>query len=193
MSNTTTVQVQPHWPKRLITDLSNSEQSFTALALGLSEPQLNWQPDASSWSIGQILDHLRITNESYLPPISTALSNAPHSPVDEIHPGLLAAFFLRKFVEPSADTRAVPAPGKIKPHSHVGTEVLALFLSVNESTRHLIIRARDANVNRLRFWNPLVPGIRFTVGTGLQIIASHERRHLLQAERVKNSLNFPAN
>lgn len=191
MSNTTTEQVQPHWPNRLIAELSNSDQSFTALALGLSEPQLNWQPDSSSWGIGQILDHLRITNESYLPPLSAALSNAPHSPVEEIHPGFFGAFFLRKFVEPSTETKPVPAPGKIKPHSRVGTEVLALFLSINESTRHLIIRARDANVNRIRFWNPIVPGIRFTVGTGFQIIASHERRHLLQAERVKNSANFP--
>ena len=47
------------------------------------------------------------------------------------------------------------------------------------------------NVNRIRFWNPFIPGIRFTVGTGLQIIVGHERRHLLQAERVLHSPSFP--
>src|SRR5438034_492209 len=47
------------------------------------------------------------------------------------------------------------------------------------------------NVNRIRFWNPFIPGTRFTVGTGLQIIVGHERRHLLQAERVLHSPSFP--
>jgi hypothetical protein len=46
-------------------------------------------------------------------------------------------------------------------------------------------------VNRIRFWNPFVLGLRFTVGTGFQIIASHGRRHLLQAERVRDSADFP--
>src|SRR5215469_8329081 len=45
--------------------------------------------------------------------------------------------------------------------------------------------------NRVRFWNPFLPGLRFTVGTGFEIIARHERRHLLQAERVLGSTNFP--
>ena len=46
------------------------------------------------------------------------------------------------------------------------------------------------NQRQLRFeslGNPLVPGLRFTVGTGLQIIAS-----LLQAQRVRDSNWLPA-
>jgi hypothetical protein len=36
-----------------------------------------------------------------------------------------------------------------------------------------------------------VPLVRFTVGTGLQIIARHNHRHLLQAERVIDLPDFP--
>jgi len=59
------------------------------------------------------------------------------------------------------------------------------------SCREIMVRARAKNVNRIRFWNPFIPGIRFTVGTGFQITVGHERRHLLQAERVLHSPSFP--
>jgi hypothetical protein len=47
------------------------------------------------------------------------------------------------------------------------------------------------NVNRIRFKNPFIPGLRFSVGTGLEVLSAHERRHLLQAERVRALSDFP--
>ena len=66
--------------------------------------------------------------------------------------------------------------------------MLRPFGRSNQAVRGIIRPAAVHNVNRIRFKNPFIPGIRFTVGTGLQIICSHERRHLLQARRVKQSL-----
>jgi hypothetical protein len=45
--------------------------------------------------------------------------------------------------------------------------------------------------NRVRFKNPFVPLLRFTVGTGLMVINAHDRRHLWQAERVQVAPGFP--
>ena len=47
-------------------------------------------------------------------------------------------------------------------------------------------------VNRIRFKNPFIPMLRFTMGTGFEIVSKHQSRHLLQAERVRESVNFPA-
>src|SRR5260221_10519529 len=52
-------------------------------------------------------------------------------------------------------------------------------------------RARNFDVNRVRFTNPFIPLIRFTVGTGLEILSKHERGHLLQAERIWKNSDFP--
>jgi hypothetical protein len=54
-----------------------------------------------------------------------------------------------------------------------------------------VSRAAAHDVNRVRFGNPFLPLIRFTVGTGLQIVARHNHRHLLQAERVRQLGEFP--
>jgi hypothetical protein len=183
--------VAPNWVTRLSFELSANDQNARALAAGLTNEQLNWPPAPGSWSIGQCLEHLCITNEAYLPAISAALEGKPDAPVEEITPGWFGGWFIRNFVEPSPGGKRVPAPSKINPKVSVDGGVLDRFLASNKSCQELILRSRSKGVNTIRFWNPLVPGIRFTAGTGLQIISSHERRHLLQAKRVRDSASFP--
>jgi hypothetical protein len=169
--------IAPAWPARLAFELSANDQTAQTLVAGLTEEQLNWQVSAGAWSVGQCLEHLCVTNEAYLPRIVSALEGQPDSPTEQITPGAFGGWFIRNFVEPSPTTKRVSAPRKIRPGSRVGLSVIDRFLSGNKAYRELIVRARAKDVNRIRFWNPLVPGIRFTVGTGLEIITGHERRH----------------
>jgi DinB superfamily len=175
---------------RLAFELSGNDQTAQALVAGLSEEQLNWQPTAGAWSVGQCLEHLCITNEAYMPPMSAALQGQPDAPVEEIRPGWFSRWFLKSFVEPSPNARRVPAPRKIRPGMRVSAGVVERFLASNKACRELLVRSRSKDVNRIRFWNPLVSGVRFTVGVGFEIIASHEQRHLLQAQRVRDAA-FP--
>jgi len=179
------------WHMRLVENLNASDERAEKVVEGLGEEQINWQPAPGCWSVGQCLEHLCITNEAYLPAISTALKGRPDEPVEQIIPGWFGGWFIRNFIEPSPQSKRAPAPPKIRPSAIVGLSVLDRFLSSNQVCRTLIADARNKDVNHIRFWNPLVKGIRFTVGTGLEIIAGHERRHLLQAERVRQSTNFP--
>ena len=188
---TTTQEAHPGWATRLAFELGGNDQTAQALLAGLSEEQLNWQPAAGAWSVEQCVDDLCITTEAYLPAIAAALVGKPQALVEEIRMGWLSSWFVREFVEPSPATKRVTAPRKIRPAARVGLSVLERFLASNRACRELMLHARSKNVNRIRFWNPFVPGVRFTVGTGFQIIASHGRRHLLQAERVRDSANFP--
>jgi hypothetical protein len=181
----------PAWSIRLAFELSANDQTAQALVAGIGIEQLNWQSVPGSWSVGQCLEHLCAVNEAYLIAISAALEEKADSPVEQITPGWFGRWFIRSFVEPSPNSRRVSSPAKVRPGAKVDLSVITRFLSGNKSCRELIVRARTKDVNRIRFWNPFVPGIRFTVGTALEIIASHERRHLLQAERVRDAANFP--
>ena len=180
------------WSNRLIGELDESDGRAKLLVSQLTVEQLNWQAVPGTWSIGQCLEHLCITNELYLTAISPALAREPEGSVPEITPGWFGRWFLRSYVEPSPQTKRAPAPKKIVPRSQVELSVLDRFLASNQAARNVIRCAAAYDVNRIRFKNPFIGVIRFTVGTGLQIICSHERRHLLQAERVKQSPAFPA-
>ena len=144
----------PAWSVRLVADLDANDQAAREFVAELTEEQLNWQPAPSSWSVGQCLEHLCVTNEAYLLPISAAVNGKPDSPVEQITPGWFGRWFIRSFIEPSPVTKRAPAPAKIRPTAHVGASVLERFLAGNESSRKLMVRARAKNVNRIRFWNP---------------------------------------
>jgi DinB family protein len=178
----------PAWSRQLTAELLAADQRAIALARGLSVEQLNWKPRPESWSVGQCLEHLCLTGEVYLAPIAQALNNQQRSPVETITPGWFGAWFIRSYIAPSPVTRKAAAPKNIRPVlSTVEPSVLDRFLAANREVRALIERARPYDVNRIRFVNPFIGIIRFTVGTGFEIIAKHEDRHLLQAERVWQS------
>jgi hypothetical protein len=177
--------VSPAWAIRLLSELDASDETAKELLVGLTPERLNWQPASAVWSVGQCLDHLCRTNEVYLPPISRSLAGKPSSPVPEITPGWFGRWFLRNYVEPSTKTRRAAAPKVIAPAALVESSVLDRFLTSNQAVRQLVSLASSYDVNRIRFRNPLIPLIRFTVGTGLEIVSKHERLHLLQAERTK--------
>lgn len=180
----------PVWPVRLMADFDAADERVRQLTNGLSADQLNWQPIAGAWSIGQCLEHLCITNELYLPVISASLAGKPFGRAEEIIAGWLGRWIIRNYADPSPNSRRARAPKRIVPVARIDSS-LERFLRCNEAVRELVRRARDYDINRIRFRDPLVPALRLTVGTGLETIYQHELRHLLQAERIGDMADFP--
>jgi hypothetical protein len=178
----------PRWCVRLVGELHAADERAIALAGTLSARQLNWRARRDSWSIGQCLEHLRITNDVYLGAIANALARQKRAVVHEITPGVFGRWFIRNVIEPSPRTKRRRAPAKIVPAAEVEADILERFLKSNDNARKVVERAGGYDVNRIRFRNPFVPVIRFSVGTGLEILVRHQRRHLLQAEGIRDTL-----
>ena len=184
----------PAWCNRIAADLNAADAHASALLKGLTNAQLNWKPRAEVWSVGQCLEHLCKSNEVYAPPLLDALHGHPTGPVEEITPGWFGRWFMRSYIEPTTQVKRARAPGKITPTaSRIDQSILDRFLASNARIRDIVSRAREFDVNRVRFRNPFIPVIRFTVGTGIQLIARHNHRHLLQADRLKQRPDFPLN
>jgi hypothetical protein len=182
---------RPPWPERLIAELDTADRRARDLAGGLSQEELNWKPAEELWSVGQCLQHLCAANEIYLPAIASALENRPPAPVREIAPGWFGRWFIRNYIDASPGGRRARAPRKIAPAATIDPSVLDRFVRSNDAARALVRRAGAHDVNRIRFENPFVPLLRFTVGTGLEIVWRHQHRHLLQAERIRQAVAFP--
>jgi hypothetical protein len=181
----------PAWCRRLISEFDAADERAIGIAETLTSSQLNWKRNPSEWSVGQCLEHLAVANEVYLRAIADSLTDCPHAVVEDITPGWFARWFIRTYIEPSPRSRRARAPAKIAPGATVDPSVLERFLESNDQAREVVHRAGRVDVNRIRFRNPFVPLVRFTVGTGLEIIAKHQRRHLLQAERIRASPELP--
>jgi len=182
----------PPWCLRLTSEFDAADARAIAITQNLTVDQLNWRPRPDAWSIGQCLEHLCLSNEVYVRPIAEALNGAASGYAMEITPGWFGRWFIRTYIEPTTQKAPHRAPSKIVPITkQVDSSILDRFIASNIKMREVAARAQRCDVNRIRFRNPFVPLIRFTVGTGLQIIARHNHRHLLQAERVKQMSGFP--
>jgi len=172
-------------------ELDAVDRRAESVASGLSPSQLNWQPRPGAWSVGQCLDHLNLVNEIMVPQLAATLKGRPREPVEEITPGRISAWFIRTYIAPNPGGARARAPKKIVPSVQIEPGVLQAFLRSTECARVFVREASNYDVNRIRYKNPFFPLLRFTVGVGLETIAKHPARHLLQAEGVRQSAEFP--
>jgi DinB superfamily len=179
----------------VLSDLESAEKEACDIIGRMSTTQANWQPNSGrSWSIVQCLSHLARTNRIYAAAMYEALtrSNVRSELASRgISPGLFGAWFIRS-MEPPVRSR-MKARSNVHPVTNADPEkALAEFVDSHKPVRSVIEAASEMDVNRIRFKNPFVPVIRFTVGTGLLVIAAHDRRHLWQANQVTIARGFRA-
>jgi hypothetical protein len=184
----------PHL-KTILDDFDKADQEAHRIAGGLTDAQGNWQPSETAWSIAQCLDHMARGNTLYAAALHKALNEAGaarNPALGPIQPGWFGRFFIRTLDAPPK--RKMRAPKKIVPASQIAIrEALQAFLRSEEDLRAVIRDGAGLDLNRIRFHNPFVGFLRFTVGTGLLIITAHNRRHLWQAQRVLECQGFPKN
>ena len=81
------------------------------------------------------------------------------------------------------------APKLIRPRpSPPLADALRRFLESQNLPRRFLRTYADIDLAGVRFPNPFVRGVRFSLATGLHVIVAHERRHLWQARRVREAL-----
>jgi hypothetical protein len=164
-----------------------------AFADRLSTAQLTWQPmDGARWSVLECLDHLAVFNTGYLAALESAASNAPSG--GRAGEFCTSGFPSEKFLsiaEPPSALKA-KAPAKLAPRPTLNPEkILPEFLATLDRVNALVRNTNGKDLNAVRFANPFIPLIRFTVGTGLLVLGAHARRHVYQADQVLKEPDFP--
>jgi hypothetical protein len=85
--------------------------------------------------------------------------------------------------------RRTRAPALIRPRpSPPLRDAFEQFIASQEEVRAFLHTYAGIDLAGVRFPNPFIPGVRFSLATGLHVIPAHERRHLWQARRVRSEL-----
>jgi hypothetical protein len=162
------------------------ERDAGRLVSGLDDATFNRAPAPGAWSAAQCLDHLTVAVTVYLEAMKAALPDARPPRTGgppQIDPGFPSRWFIRQ-LEPPVRFRA-KAPRIIVPAPARGREdAWRAFLAANDRYRDFVRAGSGLDLNRTRFKNPLAPGVRFTLGTGLVVMLAHHRRHVCQMERA---------
>ena len=170
--------------------LTAAERNARTLVAGLTEALGGWRADAGSWSVAECLDHLGTANRVYLGAMQPAAARALRDGRLRRGParaGLVGGWFVKFFFEPPVRAR-LRAPRTIRPRTAPSlNDAITSFLASHDDVRAFLQAYAAIDLTGVRFPNPFIRGIRFSLATGLHVIAAHERRHLWQAWRVRQS------
>jgi len=182
--------------KDLKDQLDAADRDAQALVADLNEERGGWRAEADSWSVAECLDHLSTANRVYL--------NAMKEPAIRARergrvrrgpakPGFVGRWFARTMEPPVKMRFRMKAPRLIKPRTAPPlADAFAGFRTSQDEVRAFLLEYADLDLAGVRFPNPFVRGIRFSLATGLHVITAHQRRHLWQAWRVRRAAEAAA-
>jgi len=177
-------------------DIAALERAFDAtgrdaraVVNGLSEAQGTWRAHPGSWSVAECLDHLATANRVYLhamrPAAARALTEGRRRR-GPARPGVIGGWFVRSLEPPVKALLKLKAPGKIRPRpSPPLGDAMDAFVASQRDVMAFLREYADIDLAGVLFPNPFITGVRFSLATGLHVLAAHERRHLWQAWRVR--------
>ncbi len=179
---------------RLVHELEYLSQVMAERFGPLTVEQLNWKPTANEWSIGQCLEHIITTDEQYMPIFEQAVQGTMRSNLWQrlpLIPGLFGGM-LYNFTHPET-TRPVSAPRVFQPSSSsITPDVFNRFSAHQAQMIDLMQASQDKPIDALIISSPVAAWMVYSLGDAFRILVVHQYLHLLQAERVQQAGDFPA-
>jgi hypothetical protein len=177
--------------RQLEEQLNAADRDAQALVHGLSEELGTWHANAGSWSVAECLDHLSITNRAYLDamrsPASQALKSGRRGAL-RASPGFVGRFFVHSLEPPVKPRLKGKSPQIIRPQIGIVLGDALSGFTTSQAEVHAFVREfGDIDLSGVLFPNPFVKWLRFSLATGLHVIAAHERRHLWQGWNVRRA------
>lgn len=173
----------------ILDQLDAADRDAHALIQGLAEQHGLRPPEPGSWSVAQCLEHLALTSHAYLDAMESAAARArarSRLRRGPAKPGWLAAKFIAT-LEPPAKRR-IKAPPKIHPRTAPPlAEAHAQFSESQRRIRSFLLTHADLDLASIRFRNPFIPVVAFSLASGLHVLVAHDRRHLWQAWNARNA------
>ena len=160
----------------------------------LNAEQLNWKPDAKSWSVAQCFDHLITTHSLYFPLFEKLAAGEPKMSFWENFSPLSGFFgrFLIKGLDPENQKKMKTTSKAFPSSSEIGGDIIERFYAhQDEMIEHL--KRLPAEIDPVNFviTSPLLGLITYSLQDTFTILTFHCRRHFGQAKRVTELGEFP--
>jgi hypothetical protein len=169
--------------------LDDVRTSFGQLNAG----QINWRPDATSWSVAQCLEHLVNSNREMCGAIRRAVDPAQLRTLWQRLP-LWPRLFGRLMITSLTPTnpRKLRAPRTARPSaSQIDRRILERFGEGQQEVTALVRAVAGRDPASIIMASPFISVITYSVLDALRVITAHERRHFEQAVRVTQAPGFP--
>jgi len=162
---------------------SNAKRAQSLVTRAGDRLAVRLKPD--SWSAAECLVHLTLSTESFFPAWPAALAKARAKCLTDggTRPFRmdLAGGMLNWVLQPTRKIRN-KAPAILQPSA--SGDVLAEFLRTQDRLLELVLESDGLALDRIKIPSPVNARLRYSVWSSFRITDTHQRRHLLQAERA---------
>ncbi len=169
-----------------IEDLQRISADAKSVFGGLSDEQLNWKPNAESWSVGQCFEHLIITNSLYFPNIQKVVDGEHRNNFFSKIPfsARLIAALMKNTLKPE-QARKMKTFKIFEPAmSNISATIFDDFATNQQKLIALIESVKNLDIHKIKISEPLSAALNLRLSDAFEILVMHEKRHFLQAERV---------
>lgn len=158
----------------------------------LSPAQLNWKPSEKSWSVGQCLDHIILTNEQFYPEFDKLAGGERQNSFWENWSPFTgwAGRFLINAV--SVDSKKAKAPSKsIVPPSEIEPDIVERFAAHIADVNQKVEASASADRSKTVVTSPFLFVFTYSLDDAYTVLVEHSKRHIRQAKRVMEADGFP--
>ena len=162
------------------------------LVAGLGDEQLHRRPAPERWSIIECLAHLNTTIRATLPAFDRSIADARARGLTApgggaFRYGWFANWMIRS-MEPPPKRRMRTFPIFMPAANPPSAATLADFFVVRDELAARLRQADGLDLKRARVVSPVSRFFRMPLGGYFAFVIAHERRHIWQAQRVRETL-----
>ncbi|UJH90385.1 DinB family protein [Antarcticibacterium sp. 1MA-6-2] len=173
--------------ENLITDLIERTRQNLNQAEMLKEhheKELNFKPDAQSWSVLECIAHLNFYGDYYLPEIERRISQSRFPSEENFKAGLLGNYFAIIML-PGEKMKKMKTLKSTNPNgSKLNKKTLESFIFQQKKMLELLGKARKVSLNKTKTSISIASFIKLKLGDTFRVVIYHNDRHLQQAQRV---------
>lgn len=168
------------------TSLVSSAAYARSIADEFSTSSLARRPSWGGWSVGEIFEHLCITDGLYESPLRGLLAAERKRAVPRQSSAWRPTIWGRLLLWSlnPLNTRKSQAPPAFRLASAPRTRVVEAWLVQVETTRALMREADGLDLRRLKLSSPAARVIRLNAGDAFAVLAMHTARHMGQVRRT---------
>lgn len=139
------------------------------------------------WSMREVLEHMALTNEGYLRPMTGLAEALARSPRTELpwRPTFVGKWLVRSLEM----TLKLPAPRTIRPGPSPRPDVLGAVVGTHHAVRTLVKQVADTDWRSARMVSPFNSLVRPNFGDAVLAVLRHSERHAEQIEALVRELN----
>ena len=169
----------------ILDDLESARTRLHALWASVSREAWHARPAADRWSAGDCVEHLNLSSQAILPLLRDGVERAQPARTAGPFRRDALGWLIAKAIAPASPVRMRSEPAFVPVVEQSAEMAIAEFDRLQDALVACVRAAEHRSIDSVAIVSPFdARGLRYNLYSALTLVARHQHRHLLQAERA---------